>query len=599
MMLRHLVLIGLMYPLISLADNLSQPARSLAMAKQFIDADQGKRAWAIIQPLLRQNTNFDVFILAAQANAELDNPELARDFYEKAYAVAKTPIQKNVADAGIAKMDAWALSQRAHKSRPKPSVYLIRTHINNGEGTQALTILKPQLDDKPTYALQMLAAQSYAVINQPQKALESYIRARLMAKSKGEVRAAELGIAKMQFWLGEFYRAEHTYEQILQHQPEKTDRELALAGKVKSLAYMDRPMRAYRSIPDNLIFTTPDMVVAAAQAALWSDWADISSNILKTYAPIRREIPANSPLDKDLKDLVWQVNQGVSPNTINPAGFFSGDSENFQVSRGWLDYSHYWSQKNQTFVGTKYTHYSQDTFALDAESVYFRQTWRPTRQLIVRGQVEPTNFQGWQPVFGVGGFYYQPNDYLRFTAGGLREVVETFPAFTQHITDSQVNAGVAIKPLPYIQLNGALSKLDFSDTNDRYGYYVSASALVLPRWGLSLLLQKRSYKDRFVSPYYFSPNYYDANTAVLRFASRTKGVWHYYVDGGIGNQVVQVNGTLSNYVPTHQWGVGITGPIRSWLILNAYYSTSNQATSFRNTPDYRYQSGGVSLNILL
>ena len=622
MNLRYLPLIGLiqfMYPAISLADTLKQsvvspirsvPTSDIDKAKQYIDENKGKKAWETIQPLLHQNPNFDVLILAAQANAELDNPLVAADFYKKARAVAKTDMQRHVADMGIQKMTSWSLSLRQkkpthniHKKQPipvrNPIIDSVRTYIDNDNGKQALQLLKPLLDHHPSYLVWMLTAQSYAEINRPGKSLDYYLLAHQAAATKPEVRASEFGIAKMQFWLGYYYRAEHTYEQILKQKPGKTDSELALAGKVKSFAYMDRPIRAYKSIPNNLVFTTPNMVVAAAQSALWSDWADISYDLVKKYEPILKKMPANSPLSKDLKDMVWQINQAVWPNSINPSGFFSADSEDFRVNRGWVDYSHYWSQKNKTYVGSRYTHYSQYQYKLDAESLYLRQDWRPTRQLFVRGQIEPTNFQGWQPVFGLGTINYQPNDYIRLKAGGLREVVETFPAFEQHITDSQVYAGIALKPLPYIQLDGALNKLNFSDNNDRNGYYVSASALVLPRWGVSFIAQKRSYKDKFVSPYYFSPNYYDTNTAILRLSSKTNSVWHYYIDGGLGNQLVQVTGTPSNYVPTHQWGIGLTGPITNWLILNAYYSTTNQASSFRNTPHYNYQSGGVSLNILL
>ena len=94
MNLRYLPLIGLiqfMYPAISLADTLKQsvvspirsvPTSDIDKAKQYIDENKGKKAWETIQPLLHQNPNFDVLILAAQANAELDNPLVAADFYK-------------------------------------------------------------------------------------------------------------------------------------------------------------------------------------------------------------------------------------------------------------------------------------------------------------------------------------------------------------------------------------------------------------------------------------------------------------------------------------------------------------------------------------
>ena len=117
--------------------------------------------------------------------------------------------------------------------------------------------------------------------------------------------------------------------------------------------------------------------------------------------------------------------------------------------------------------------------------------------------------------------------------------------------------------------------------------------------GLNLILQRRGYTDKFVSPYYFSPNQYNANMAILRIGRKTNSVWHYYVDGGLGNQNIKITGNPLTTSPTKQLGFGFNGPISQHLILNAYYTVSRQAAAFLDSRDYKYQYGSISLNILL
>ncbi|WP_131795863.1 hypothetical protein [Fluoribacter gormanii] len=571
------------------------------LARKYINKNKGKEALMVLKPFSKLK-NYGVFLLTAQSYAELDNPAMSLEYYKKARQIANTKDEQKIAAKGIAKMNTWLAHPKPQNKPESPfdkELNLARKYISNGQGKNALEILKTRLLTNPKYPVFLLMAQGYAMINKPRQALNYYTMARRSANTNQERVVADFGIAKMQFWMSQYYRAMHRYDGLLHEASSRQDSELALAGKVKSLAYLNRPISGFKTIPKSLRFTTPQMVVAAAQASLWSDWADITKDIVTTNQSILDTIPLGSPLSKDLKDLTWQLNQATWPNEVSPLFYFFSDSEDFKIKREVLDYSHYWSQPFQTSIGVKAHQYRQKSAKLDAKSAYIGQTLRPTRQLILFGQVEPTDYSLWEPTLWIARANYRPNDFVAAHINASREVVETFAAFGGHITDNQYSASMVLNPIPYIQLNGAVNRLNFSDSNERKGYYISASALVSPLFGLSLILQERVFTDKFVSPLYFSPNRYVADTAILRLGSKAGSVWHYYIDGGLGRQHVQVNNVPSSQSPTYQWGWGINGPITNWLILSAYYSMSTQASSFIDSPGYRSQSGSVSLNMLL
>ena len=177
-------------------------------------------------------------------------------------------------------------------------IRLARHYLSLNQGQRAIKILNPLLTNQATFETRILAAQAYAEDNQPRFALTNYQLALLVAQKPYECTIALFGIARMQFWLGNYYRALSSYQRILNGPTNGYNAELATAGLVKSLAYADRPIKGYRSIPDTLEFTTPNMVVAAAQATLWADQADLTKNILTKYQPITNAIIPNSNLGR-------------------------------------------------------------------------------------------------------------------------------------------------------------------------------------------------------------------------------------------------------------------------------------------------------------
>ena len=594
--------------------------QSIQLIKQYLNENKGRVALTKIKPLLTYIVSADIYLLAAQAYAESENPQLALYYYQLAQAQAKSNVQTRLAKTGIDKMQIWLASNKkklpVHQDPPDERacqgishddvlsctqrIRFARQYLRRNKGKHAIKILKPLLTKQAAFETRILAAQAYAEDNQPQLALKHYKSALLMTDPNSQEHTIALfGIAKMEFWLGNYFTAKDNYQLILNGPMNIHDFELAKAGLIKSLAYADRSISGYRAIPAKLVFTTPDMVIAAAQATLWADQADLTKEILTKYQSITQKIKPNSPLGRDLEDVQWQTALNTNPNVLTPSEFYSVDSESFTVLRSTLDYNHYWSQQYQSSVGVKQSKYKQFLSILNAEGVYLQQKWRPTRELTFNGKIEPTTYQLWNPFLFLANANYRPNDYIGTQLLAQKEVIETFPAFDHHLTDYQYAANLFLSPMPYLKLNGSISRLDISDSNVRNSYFISATGVLSTVIGLNLTLQRRGFTDKFLSPYYFSPNEYSANTAILRLGSKTHSVWHYYIDGGIGNQNIDVIDSPTATSPTQQIGFGLNGPINKYLILNANYTFSRQASAFLGSPDYRYQYGAISLNILL
>lgn len=484
-----------------------------------------------------------------------------------------------------------------------------RQLIAKDKGKKAYKLIQHGLKHDNNFVLYMLAAQSMAMENNPEKALGFYQKALSISTNTPDKTAALYGIAKMQFWLGKYVAAGKTYQLLLEFNLNKPEYELALAGYVKSLAYYNRPRLAYSRIPESLEFTAPELVIAASQATSWSGWPDITKNDLTTYQPLTQTIHLNSGLSRDLQDLTWQTKLSTSPHVITPAFFYSHDSENFEKQRGSLDYSHYWNRYAQTTVGLDYIDYSQNApNRLNAEGVRFSQTIQPTRTFILSGQVEPLTFKhgaqstlhNWSPVLWTSGVTYTPNDYVSTQIGALKEIIETFPAFNHEITDNQYAAGLTLNPFPYVSFSGSYTTLKFSDENTKDGYYLSSAVQILPNLGLTAVGNYREFGMKFTSPYYFSPHNYRTGSFLLKLGRKLGPTWHYYLDGGVGRQfIVSQPNDSTAASPTYQWGLGITGPVTSYLVLNAYFADLHQVSAFLGSPNYHYQYGAIGLNIML
>ena len=583
----------------------------------------------------------DLYVLAAKSEAIMENPKRSLFYFEKALPLVTNSSDKKSVLFGIVKMQIWlnmlnkanntldkiqllSLTKdekiQLHQLRAKAKINhasnkkddnldRINRYIDNGDGVRAYYLINQSYKDEYNSRRYRLMAESMAEMNRPVKSLEFYQKAFSTAKTRDEQKAALFGIGKIDIWLANYVRAERTFRMLLTYYPLSHDEyQTALAGLVKSLAYYDRTRSAYHAIPPNLIFTDQKLVIAAGQAALWSGWNDIAKCILCRYKNITDQIDLNSALGADYKDLKWQTDLTTAPDVVTPTYFFSHDSDNFDKRQATLDYTHYWSQIIQTSIGLQSTKYTQiKPEKLHASGFYVGGTLNPTRQLSMSALLQPNQYKNdttgqrntWNLLLWNFHANYTFNDYISANILALREVVETFPAFNNHITDKQYSVGLNINPLPYINFNGSLYQLDFSDTNRRPGYYSSASVLFAPNIGLSLLGVFRGYTDKFTSPDYFSPHKYMSESLILKLGRRLGATWHYYIDAGSGRQFITPFNSPTSSGPIWQWGAGINGPLSEHFIFSAYYSDIHQASGFANSSNYDYKYGGVSINIIL
>lgn len=608
-------------------------------AREYLAKENGKKAFEIIKPYI-DNHRFDVYIIAGKSMAIMENPERSLLYFEKALPLSANQSDKKVTLFEIAKMQIWlerssdarrtldiiqnlSLSKAEKKNlnqlRAKIEVKAATTTANNNisrinryleanDGVRAFNLINEVYANEYNFTRYRLSAESMVAMNRPNKALEFYKKALLASTTKNEQKIALFGIAKLHLWIANYVRAERTFRTLLTYPLTPNEYQLALAGVVKSLAYYDRPRTAYKSIPSDLTYTTPQLVIAAGQATLWSDWADITKCILDTYKNLACQIDMKSSLGGDYLDLKWQTDLATASNVITPSYFVSHDSENFDKRKFRLDYNHYWNQIIQTSIGLESIKYTQNSpFQLNATGFYIGEILRPTRELLVRAFLQSYQYKNyttgqknnWNPVLWDLNANYIFNDYIAANIRGKREIVETFPAFNDEITDNLYTAGLNINPVPYVHLDGSVFQLSFSDKNRREGYFTSASVLFAPNIGLSLTGILRGYDDKFTSPDYFSPHRYMAESLVLKLARRLGATWHYYIDGGAGRQFISPFGSPTVSSPIHQWGTGINGPISNHFIFTAYYANSHQASGFINSPDYDYKYGEITLNIIL
>ncbi len=474
-----------------------------------------------------------------------------------------------------------------------------KEYLNNDKSKEALAILLPVAKTTNSADTEILVAQSYAGLDQTEMALKYYQLALKSAKNSEEKRVAHFGIAKSHMALSNYVRAKNTYLIILQEPLSQEDYQLALAGLVKSLDYLEQPRIAYRTIPCGIEYHSQDLVVASAQASLDAGWYDITQNVLTNNAAIIQKIKPNSAIDRDLQNVLWQTRLATNPNNLTPSFYYSSDSESFIIRHATLDYRHYWNYTFQTHLGTDYIVYTQSN-KLIAKGFYIQQDWNPTRNFAASVNLEPIAYSHWHPLLWEANLNFTPNDYINVKAIALREIVETFPAFYQRISDNQFSLGLRLNPIPYFAIDSSVTRLNFSDNNFRNGYYISGIVQIFNDLGLAGFATQRGFTDKFQAPEYFSPNQYVERKAGLTLARNLWVTWKYFLNIAIGRQYITQNpGDPTASSPTRQWGLGIRGPISKHFVFSADYENLLQASSFRNSADYKYQYANVSLDILL
>ncbi len=608
----------------------------LQKAHDLIVKNQGKEAYNLIKPYLKE-PSFSTYLVAAQSKAIMGDYQQSYLYFAQCYRLSSNHTDKKISLFGMIRMQIAlkntvlathylhrlhqlprSASDRIMEAKLQDQIHDLtiarviaqsKTLLDSNKGRQAYEFVSGYLNKENNPTLYIIAAEAMAMQNQPLLALELYKKSYSLAKNNRDSTAALFGIAKMQFWLSRYVAAKKTYNLILQRKLTAKDHELALAGLVKSLAYYDRPRTAAYKVPSGTVFHTPQLTIAAAQAYSWSDWPDRTRDILLNNATLLKDINPNSGLGMDLRDLQWQTRVATAPHLITPMAFASADSETFRKRQAQLTYRRYWNYHAQTFLGPDYIRYSQyQSYKLEATGFYFRQIVQPTRYLAVQGMLEPIEYKNlshsqrnkWNPLLWNASANLVPNDYFNLSISANHEVIETFPAFANEIMDNQYAATLNISPLPYVKVNGSGYRLNINDGNIRDGYFTSASLLASPSYGISIMGIIRGYTNKFRSPNYFSPHLYNEKKVLLKLGRRFHGVWHYYLDGGLGRQyITAAPDAETSSSPTYQWGLGCNGPITKALSVTLYYADIHQASSFINSPDYSYQYGALSFNLVL
>ena len=611
----------------------------LSESHDLIDKNEGKKAYQLIEPYLIKEHSFDFTLIAGQSMAIMNEPLRSFNYFKQCLGLAKNAPQKRIALLGMINMQIQrnnvalaehyfrqfqhyakgvkdkTLQQKEQKIKEqikalKHELFLkkARGFLEKNEGKKCYDFIKLALYTEPSYPLYMIAAESMSMMNLPENALDFYQNALAKSTKDHEKIEALLGVGKMQFWLARYVSATKTYKKLTQLHLSDREYQLALAGLIKSEAYYDRPQKAYQQIPPKLVFTTPDLVIAAGQASSWAGWSDKTKTILTDYQSLLRDINPKSALGKDLADLTWQTDLATWPNQVTPSFFASRDTETFHKKQVVLDYRHYWSYFAQTSLGPEYIKYSQYQFyAMDVKGFYLSETLNLTRNLTVFGKVEPINFKNvtpmahsnWNPLLWNAAGTFKPNDYLSLNLLAQKEVIETFPSFANHLTDDQYATTLSISPLPYLKLDGSYSQLNISDENVRKGFFFSGNLLANPDLGFSTIAIFRGFSNQFKSHDYFSPHQYQERKVLFKLGRKMGATWHYYLDGGFGRQyITPLADTETVSSPTYQWGFGVNGPLSKHLFVTFYYTNTHQASAFIDSLGYAYQCGGLSFNVL-
>lgn len=205
----------------------------------------------------------------------------------------------------------------ANENNPDVSLTLARQYIDHDQGHEALRILQPLLSHA-SFDTDILTAQSYAEIDDPDNAKRYYQYALAIAHTPDEKQIAYEGIANMDLWLGNYLASEKHFKWILSYFTlNAEDSEKTKAGLMQDLINVNQPLTAYQLAPTGEVYLTQDMVVAAAEAAFWANWPYTAKAILDKNARLVKSISADNPLYGNLADISWQIDVGTRPVPIN------------------------------------------------------------------------------------------------------------------------------------------------------------------------------------------------------------------------------------------------------------------------------------------
>jgi hypothetical protein len=634
-----------LYPRINLKNG-SKSNSKLDNIQNLIQKNQYTKANKLIKPLLK-NPSAEIYLLAGDNNSGMEKPKIALTYYQKAFELAKLKKNRSVSNRamfGIArvqlalgdkkqaiklyrqlllnglnqsdkKVAQLGLKQALLSKPPKPNnspedkkLAVIYKFIDEGKGLLACKLIMLLLNKHKEPRYYILAAKSMEAIDKPRNALGFYFSAYQLALQTKDIdsqREAVQGIGAMQMWMGEYVRATRTYKQLLTYHLKPKDYELARANLVKSYAYRDRNYTAFNDIPWDMEFTLPDMVEAALQTTLWLQQGDIAKELFSKYQPIQDKIKHTSYMYRDLKNIEWLLCQETAPYQFTPKYYYYSDTEDFLIQHATLDFRRYWSQYAQTYIAPSYVRYSQYGNVINGQTIRLAQSWNPNRYTFFNASIEPASYKNtvsnsWNPVLGSLTGTYNFSDAFALNAGAAREVVEAFTAVDNRILTDTYTIGTDLQPLPYLYISANDYRMNFSDNNNRKGYFFVGKASILPNMGIYTGYRIRNYHDKFKSPFYFSPNLYHEELFLLGISRLVTDTWRFYADGGYGKQTIQFKSNEgAGGAPSWFYKLGLRGPITRCIYFDLLYTNAAQSSAFTNGENYKFKELIASINISL
>lgn len=227
-------------------------AQTLANKKKY------QQALGILLNLESEQKNFNVYLLIAESYSALNDPQSALSYYKKAYDLYKDiapETDKKLLLFGIARTQlalkngreaqtyyklllTYNLSadeqtlvdnnlkisvEELKKQEFTEAIQQARMYIDEENGVKALQLIKPLLEHN-TATVYLLAGNSYALMEQPQTALEYFNQALKLAQSENNITLQQIilfATARTQIALKKPADAQSTYQKIKELQPNK------------------------------------------------------------------------------------------------------------------------------------------------------------------------------------------------------------------------------------------------------------------------------------------------------------------------------------------------------------------------------------------
>lgn len=604
-------------------------------AETLLESRQYQAALTLFKELIEEHGNFHVYLNAAKAASLLEKPQEALGFYKKAYEYAKQnnslPHQR-VALFGIGKMYLWldqpkaayliykkllsmklnaedqkiaeeGLKKASPAKKPKKIVYkappethfdYAKRHLKNERAEHALAHLNKYRGKKDAHYY-ILRGKVYSHLEKPKRALACFEAALHIAHNEEQKRVALFGMGAMQLWLEHYEKAEVTYDTLLKMKLNKTDHEIALSGKIRSLSNQDFPLNAYKMVPDRFVYTQPIMVIAVAQALDWSGLNYKSHALMVKYHHLLQKISVQSYLRNYICELVCNNSFAAHKNSIFSHYYQESDTDGFLFNRARFGASRHFTPNSTTFGS-----YMRGNYQLNGQKVYVNQATLSHQahindHLFIHLSGSFTDIEDWHPFIWYAGFIYSPNSYIHVTLYNQNEYVEAVPSLINHISLNTTHLNLFAHPISRLFLSASGYHQHFSDNNNRNGGMFRLIVVVSRYLGLQAEGRFRFYRNsQFNSPNYFSPETLEEPLFLLRFRRKISPFWRAYIEGGIGSQIIKPNGlspTISQ--PAKLFEVGFNGCVFEHLLLNIYVGYSDQA--IESTTGFARRYGGARL----